>query len=221
MMQLWNWLKSLFAKKVVSIEQPQAPQPEPKTPPPPAPETTGGAEKKPTLEQLRSAYVKRMAGFVGTHEVPRGSNRGPDIDKANQYVGNPLGSPYCIAGALYTLNLVCLELGLKNPVIRTGGTQNFYNLSSIRLKQRGPHELALAGDIGILQDRRDHAHGHAVVVREDMKAFPSYLTIEWNTNSAGDPNGDGVYMHTRSTDGDGLKSFRGFVDVCKWVMDAN
>lgn len=62
------------------------------------------------LYNLRRAVLAKSIEHIGMGETPNGSNRGLLPDAANTYVGAPLGSPWCAAGACLMLH----EGGVKN-----------------------------------------------------------------------------------------------------------
>jgi hypothetical protein len=168
---------------------------------------------------LQEALVKKWESFSFVRET-KGPNRSPDIDVVNKWVGVDLGSPYCIAFLLYCLNQVCLELKLKNPVGKHAGTQEFFNNAPAKYKHLLTEDWVLAS-IAIMVQRNDSSHGHAVGVKVGRAARDSQVsTDEFNTGPDGGRDGEGFYHHVRSLAGTSSLKFRGAIDVCQWVIDA-
>jgi hypothetical protein len=167
---------------------------------------------------LADAYIDEMTKHVAEKEDPNlPHHMTPWVVELNKRVGAPPGSAYCITGATCTLQDTCKRLGLKDVVGLHCGTQQFYRSSPEKYKS----QVAKKGMIGIFVDRDDPDHGHAVVVSSDPTLPSAFNTIEFNTNSDGDREGNGVWRHNRLMSGtQGLKLL-GFVDVCQWVLDDN
>lgn len=169
----------------------------------------------PKLVQFREELLKLWQADRDQREV-NGPNRSPMIDAINKRLGVALGSPYCIGGLLVRgVEVLCKKYGLKNPVDMDASTQDFWQAMVKYHKLVGER-----GDIAIMRQYADAGRGHAWGVdhRIDDK---HYQSIEYNTGDDGGRDGDGVYSHNRSTDGDGSKKHLGFVDVVQCIADAN
>ncbi len=146
-----------------------------------------------------------------------GKNRSPRIDTFNKRVGVPMGTPYCASGGWCAIEDACKELGLKNPVPKTASSQSMYtNIPAKYRKQIGGKR----GDGAILTNRNDAAHGHYMTVSSEQVGI-KFGTYEYNTDGSGGRDGDGAYEKSRTTAGDPLKKFRGFVDIPQWIFDHN
>lgn len=180
-----------------------------------------GSVDKPGLtkeKMLRDDLVALWEADLGQFEV-NGPNRSEMIDGINKRLHVPLGSAYCIGGLLVRgVEVLCTKYGLRNPVIMTAGTQNFWWKAPEKFKKLKGNK-AKKGDIGILVNKDDAGHGHAFGFREDETNVQ--LTIEYNTNKAGSRNGDGVYRLERSANGTITKNYRGSVDVIAWILSVN
>jgi len=174
-----------------------------------------------TIQDLAKAFVAKLQPYVGNTPEDQGSNRSKIIDEFNRRAGEDMGEPYCIAGATCVFDDTCKELGLSNPVGIHAGTQEFWQNAPSKYKHDSTFH-AVAGMIGIYQDRGNHDHGHGVSVVADMVfPFKTFQTIEFNTNTTGGREGDNCYARQRSVDGTTEMRLLGFVDVCQWVMDYN
>ncbi len=178
------------------------------------------AQPKITEKILRDQLVALWMKDLDQRETD-GKNRSPMIDKINKRLHVPLGSPYCIGALLVEgVEALCTKSKLRNPVIMTAGTQDFW-WSAPEKYHRVKGTKAKKGDIGILVNKGDSAHGHAFGLATDQVDVIHQVTIEYNTSPAGSRDGDGCYQLIRTQDGTPTKTFRGAVDVVKWIIDAN
>ena len=76
------------------------------------------ADSKATPSVLAKEAVKIARSEIGLSE--QGNNRGKEIDRKNDLVGNPRGSPWCMATVYEWIDIACKKLGIKNPLMRTG-----------------------------------------------------------------------------------------------------
>lgn len=176
-----------------------------------------GKSEPQKVDILRDLFIKKCLAMQGQKET-HGKNRSPMIDADNKKAGVPLGSPYCLTSLMCRLDEACKEMGLKNPIGIQASTQMFFN----SVKNKYLVTTGKKGTIAIFQSRSNSSRGHAAAVREDMvKGTNHFETIEFNTDGQGSRDGDGVWPKTRSTYGNQTMRFRGWVDVCAWVIDSN
>jgi hypothetical protein len=169
-------------------------------------------------QELRNELVALCEADLAQRE-DKGPNRSEMIDAINKRLGVPLGSPYCIGGLLVrAVEVLCTRHDFVNPVVMTAGTQKFWRNAPEKFKKLKGNK-AKKGDIGILVNKNDAAHGHAFMFREDETNVQ--LTIEYNTNGAGSRNGDGVYRLQRTAEGTISKTYRGSIDVVAWILSVN
>lgn len=210
MKAILEWLRSIF-KKQEAVK-------------PPVPEVVV-APKPPPRGVTFSEALRTTAVIFATRDLwwreSNGKNRSPEIDAVNKAVGVPLGSPYCKSGLwVRVIDATCKEWGLVNPVRRDASSQSMLRLAPSKfVKAAGV--LPKKGDVGILTNRIDKTHGHIYLVREDATDPKSHLTIEYNTNSKGSRDGEGVHELTRSTLGTAGQSFSAYVDWVQWVIEVN
>lgn len=179
-------------------------------------------EKEPVISEalLRDYLVYLWLKDQGQRET-HGKNRSPMINAVNKRLHVPQGSPYCIGALLVRgVEVLCTKHSLRNPVIMTAGTQNFWWKTPVKYR-REKGELGQKADIGILVNKSDPAHGHAYGLAKAQTDSKLQATIEYNTSPAGSRDGDGVYQLIRSQDGTGTKTYRGCVDVIQWICDVN
>lgn len=67
---------------------------------------------------LRRAVIAEAEKDLGFVETPPHSNRGSVADRANAFVGNPLGSPWCAAWLCEVLH----NAGVPPPLPKTGSS---------------------------------------------------------------------------------------------------
>lgn len=176
--------------------------------------------KTETIEEtLRSKIIFEAMKYEGKRET-NGNNRADWIDEINDWANSDRGNPYCIAGALFVVNLACKSLGLRNPCGNNPGTQSWYNSAPLVYKTvRG--QKPKMGAIGIERNRLDSGRGHAYLHKTDVENISNMLTCEFNTDGSGGRDGDGFYTRTRSQEGDASKAYRGSVDVVLWILTHN
>lgn len=192
------------------------------------PPTTNGdssrAPRRPPLidleDELRKVIVTLCLNDVGQREI-NGKNRSPMIDLVNKEIGVSLGSPYCISAILIRGVKPAIKiLGLKVPsdFKFSASTQLFFNASKLHVRPRA--ELAKRGDIAIWRQKANPALGHAGLVRSDQQVLASFDSVQYNTSSgaAEERDGEGVYEKPASTIDSKKWEFRGFIDVCGWIV---
>ena len=138
-----------------------------------------------------SSLGERMASWieskVGVHET--GHNSGPEIDEWLRLVNLPPGNEWCAATVHAAGHFAALELGLVNPVPKTGGAQRIYLLTEPICRVDGPAR----GRVGVVP--HEGGKGHAVIcVSVDEAGVPT--CISGNTNAEGSRTGNCVARHT-------------------------
>lgn len=165
-------------------------------------------------QSLVNRFILNLQDKVG-ERAP--NHRSFMVDAMCTRAGLPLGSNYCLLGATCILADTCTGFGVKNPIGLQAATQNWWN----KVPPTYRRMTAQIGFIGIYQDRKDPIHGHAVVATSTEDSDFVYTTIEFNTNDGGSRTGDGVYARSRNASGSATMVLKGFVDVAKWICDAN
>lgn len=175
----------------------------------------------PNVETLNDQLITLCSKDLGQRE-PNGKNRSKMIDEINNAAGVDLGSPYCLSGIMYRgVFTLCKNKQLKMPIHIEASTQEFWRSVPSKYK-RLAGSTAKKGDICIMQSRNNPSTGHAYLCIEDEVKGKPQKTLEYNTDpNTGDRDGDGVYIRTRSQDGDLAKRYLGCVDICQWIRDLN
>lgn len=130
---------------------------------------------------------------LGKHEIPRGSNWGPDIKKYLASVGITKPSAWCASFAYWCFDEASRELGMKNPLTKVGGVLRQWEFSP---KYRIPKNLIpQPGDLFVLDHGKGLGH-MGIIESVDPQTFEEYA-IEGNSNSDGSRDGEEVVRHKR------------------------
>lgn len=170
---------------------------------------------------LTQTALQIASSFVGTREVPPGSNRGPVVDAFIRSVGlDPVGHsyPWCAAFIYYCFQQAATALGVANPVIRTAGALDHWNRAAkpllprriTAIAARKNPELVKPGVIGILLIDPKTGAGHEYLVEHCDPVTGNLTTLDGNSNDGGGREGIGVFRLTRRSLHD--KSLVGFLD---------
>jgi hypothetical protein len=73
-----------------------------------------------TEKNLSQRALEIAKSQEGVEEQPRGSNCGPQINQYLKSVGLGPGNPWCMAAVYWCVNQAAIELGIKNPLVKTG-----------------------------------------------------------------------------------------------------
>lgn len=129
---------------------------------------------------------------VGVRELT-GKNDGESIDSYNASVGNPKGSPYCMAGQYWAFVQICKSV----CILRTGHVRTFWNWAK-RTGQRVQY-TPQHGDF-LCWGYATNASGHVERIREIGRAG-WVITVAYNTSSGSTGSqreGGGVYNRQRN-----------------------
>jgi len=163
----------------------------------------------PLLSAALRIAAEQEAGHV--REVPRNSNRGPEVDKYLQCADCPPGNSWCCAFVYWCMNEAAKELGRKNPMVKTAGCMDHWQRAAARGATRFTTARALAnlelvhpGLIFIMGHGGGFGHtGFVERVNGGM-----LTTLEGNTDASKTREGGGVYRLTRKI----ADVNKGFVD---------
>lgn len=128
---------------------------------------------------------------LGVHEVPKGSNRGPQVNKYLASVGLNPGYAWCMAFVYWCAHQAENALKVPNPLVRTAGVMRQWLEIDPALKRSYPKP----GDIFIMSF--GHGIGHTGIV-DCLLKDDTFHTIEGNSNEDGSREGYEVCGHTRS-----------------------
>ena len=163
-----------------------------------------------------SPLLKRVleiaSNEVGVMEVPLGSNDGPEVRAYLKSVGLPEGNAWCVAFLYFCFNKASQELGIQNPMFKTGGVLRLWQKTDTHRKIIFPKyvdnpSLIKPGFIFVIST--GGGFGHAGIVEKVEGAF--ITTIEGNTNDDGSRNGIGVFRRVRKRKMNSINL--GFIDL--------
>ena len=163
----------------------------------------------PTVQTAGAPLLTETLAFaatqIGVMEQPLGSNRGPQVDQYLESVGiDPAtGSfPWCAAFVYFCFQQAAKKLNIANPVIKTGGVGEHWNLAGAKsIPRLGTSEcvanpsLVAPGMIFIMLNA--NGTGHTGLVETITGTF--LTTIEGNTNDSGSREGIGVFRRQKRT----------------------
>lgn len=133
-------------------------------------------------------------------EVPRNSNRGPEVDAYLLRAGVSPGLSWCCAFVYWCFDEAARASGVPNPMVRTAGCLDHWNRASGQGARRvlaaqavrNP-QLLSAGMIFIM----DHGGGLGHTGLVEKVGGGLITTIEGNTDASRTREGGGVYRLTR------------------------
>jgi len=141
-----------------------------------------------------------LAGLrLNWHEQPRGSNRGPEVDRINRRAGVPLGSPWCASFVSDCIGETAQTAGVACPIPITASCDVLLEWARKHGRLFGS---AQPGDLFLVM-ASEHDAVHTGFVEAVHTAAGTLTTIEGNSNSSGGREGFEVVRRTR-----GLRSLR-------------
>ncbi|MDI3319122.1 CHAP domain-containing protein [Pinibacter soli] len=152
---------------------------------------------------LAQAALQIAATQIYVQEVPKGSNAGPQVEKYLKSVGLGKGYSWCEAFVYWCVNEAARNLGLVNPLVKTGGVLNQYNTCTLR-KLPNRSNAVKPGDIFIMDFGGGNGHTGFV----ESVGSGVITTIEGNTNNDGSREGYEVCKRTRP-----LSAIKGFIQL--------
>lgn len=154
-------------------------------------------EDKTDAQALVDAFVDVLVSKNGVREVPKNSNRGPDVEQFQRATWlEGTGWAWCAAFVCWGFKrLVDSGIDLRFARPQTAGAWDFERWARSQpspVKLHKPRTKIKKGDIVIF------TFSHIGVAIED-EAGGYVKTIEGNTDSSGSREGGGVYIKTRAT----------------------
>lgn len=144
-------------------------------------------------------------------EVPKNSNRGPQVEAYLRCAGVAPGNPWCCAFVYWCFDEAADALSRANPMVKTAGCLDHWRRAPSRgakriLKQQavGNPEVIKPGMIFIM----DHGRGLGHTGLVEKIAGGLITTIEGNTDASKTREGGGVYRLTRKI----VEVNKGFID---------
>lgn len=178
-----------------------------------------GPNSVPRENTATSALLGKALDFaitqVGNMENPLGSNRGPEVDQYLASVDINFPAAWCVAFIYFCYNRAANELGIANPMVKTGGVLNLWNRAGQANTRRISTEearnnpsLVKPGMIFIIDTGPAGGAGHAGIVQSVTGG--KLTTIEGNTNDNGSRDGIGVFRAVLKRRISGIN--KGFID---------
>lgn len=138
---------------------------------------------------LRQKALEIIISQVGQKENPLGSNWGHPVKDYLKAVGIGFPASWCAALVYWSFEAAAAELGVINPVPKTGGVLDLLHKSS-GFKVTGEPE---AGDVFIM----DHGHGLGHCGMVEIPGTITVNTVDGNTNDTGSREGIEVERKVR------------------------
>lgn len=176
-----------------------------------------GAASVPRLDRPRTALLREVLSVAAeaeankVREVPKNSNRGPEVDMYLRCTGVPTGNAWCCAFVYWCFNEAAGSLGRDNPMVKTAGCLSHWNRAVARGAARVTKRDAIENP-GLLRPGMvfiiDHGRGlgHTGLVERINGGV--LTTIEGNTDASKGREGGGVYRLTRKI----VEINKGFID---------
>ena len=176
-----------------------------------------GQEQVPHTDAAGDAFLDQVLKIAaleekkGVREVPKNSNRGPEVDAYLKCAGASPGLAWCCAFVYWCFEEAALASGRANPMFKTAGCLAHWNNAGNRGARRIPVADAVANP-SLLQPGMvfvmDYGGGlgHTGLVERVDGGY--IVTIEGNTDASMTREGGGVYRLTRKL----LSVNKGFID---------
>ncbi|UHG93287.1 CHAP domain-containing protein [Spirosoma oryzicola] len=151
--------------------------------------------------ELINKALAVAASQVGVTEKPLNSNRGPQVDLYLQSVGIYGPASWCAAFVHWCFLQAAKELGIDNPLVKTGGCWDHWRKCESKGAKRytaaqvAKNPKLLKPGLLFVMDFGKGAGHTGFVLAIDGKRI---VTIEGNTNTDGSRNGIGVFKRSRS-----------------------
>lgn len=176
-----------------------------------------GAAKVPQADAVLDPFLGEVLAQAGAaanaevREVPKNSNRGPEVDEYLRRAGVPVGLSWCCAFTYWCFDEAAQDASRANPMVKTAGCLMHWNKAESRGARRIAAKDAVAdpalltpGMVFIMDF--GGGLGHTGFVERVEGGFVH--TIEGNTDASQGREGGGVYRLARK-----LTSInKGFID---------
>jgi hypothetical protein len=154
----------------------------------------------------KNAFLSRVlqiaAGEEAKHvrEVPKNSNKGPEVSEYLRRAGVPPGNSWCCAFVYWCFDEAAQAMGRANPMVKTAGCLDHWNRAAGKGAARIPAaqakndpSLIKPGMIFIM----DHGGGLGHTGLIESRSGGLLTTVEGNTDATRGREGGGVYRLTR------------------------
>lgn len=136
---------------------------------------------------LSEVALALASADVGQRELG-GNNRGPYVEACLAKVGLPAGEPWCAAALFTWFDRAAAQLGLTNPVPKTGSTLRLWALAEPYCRDSMPS----VGAVYVI--RHSPTTGHVGII--EACGDGGVTEISGNTNREGSREGDSVWRHS-------------------------
>lgn len=140
---------------------------------------------------------------IGVQEIPKGSNGGPQVTQYLKSVGLGPGNPWCMAFVYWCVNEASKQLGVENPLVKTGSVMFQYNNTKLR-KLPKTSSAVKPGDVFVMEFSAGKGHTGFVTAIENGMIH----TIEGNSNSDHSREGFEVISLSRP-----VSTLKGFIQL--------
>jgi len=165
-----------------------------------------GSDTVPTSDASSDPFLARVLQIAAAEEakpvreVPKNSNRGPQVDAYLRRAGVAPGLSWCCAFVYWCFDETAQVLGRTNPMVKTAGCLDHWRRAPAQGAQRiltsqaveNP-DVVKPGMIFII----DHGRGLGHTGLVEKVAGGLITTIEGNTDASRTREGGGVYRLTR------------------------
>lgn len=133
-------------------------------------------------------------------EVPKNSNRGPEVDEYLRRAGVSPGLSWCCAFVYWCFDEASHGMGSPNPMVKTAGCLDHWKRASARGAKLIPAKTAVENPALVQPGMvfiMDHGGGLGHTGLVEIVTGGILTTIEGNTNASMSREGGGVYRLTR------------------------
>lgn len=146
--------------------------------------------------KLGQLALKYAIAELGKQEIPLGSNWGPHVKKYLKSVGIDFPAAWCAAFVYWCFDQAAIEMGITNPIPRTGGVLRMWRMAEAKHKLPATTQPR-PGDIFIMDFGK--GLGHEGIVQKFDATF--IYNVEGNSNDSGSREGIEVTRKQRPRKG--------------------
>lgn len=156
----------------------------------------------PSISGLLAEVLEVARSQLDVREVPRGSNRGPEVDAYLTSVSaSLLGQPWCMAFVYWCFLKASANIGVANPAPQTASVWRSWEIVNANMHSRvltaaaarADPEAVLPGSVFYIDTGGRSGHTGFVTGFADGKL----ITLEGNTNNDGSREGYGVFTRNK------------------------
>jgi hypothetical protein len=129
--------------------------------------------------QIGANIVAKANSHLGEHEIPDGSNAGPQVNTFLSYVGLDPGAPWCAAFACYVVGMTLAEMNLNLDHPQTGSSGAISSWGRVHGCVVGEDDIQ-PGDLGELIDPDSSTGFEHTVIASHKLDDNTWATIEGN-----------------------------------------